>query len=266
MGGYETLRLERTAPGVVLITLDRPDRFNALNPQVFAELLAVVEEIRADREARAVVLTGAGRAFCAGMDLDVADVFTQLSRAELLELADNGARSFHALYSLPQPVIAAVNGVAAGGGFCLAMNADLRLVSPQARFTSLFVKIGLSSGDLGLSWLLPRAIGSSLAAELLFTGREVDAEEAVRIGLANRVVPADSLLETAVSLAGDIAALPPTGVQLSKRSLHASQETSSYPAALESEIRGQVIAMGDPATEVAVAAVRERQASRQPVR
>jgi enoyl-CoA hydratase/carnithine racemase len=158
----------------------------------------------------------------------------------MLQRQQVAARSLAEIRALPMPVIAAVNGAAAGGGFALALAADIRLASPNARFNAAMVRIGLSAGDLGISWHLPRLVGPGLAAEIAYTGRFVDAEEAERIGLVNRVVPAERLMEEALAIAKQIASNSPGGVQLSKRALQANQDTP-FSAALELENRGQAL-------------------------
>jgi enoyl-CoA hydratase/carnithine racemase len=160
------------------------------------------------------------------------------------------------------PVIAAVNGPAAGGGFALALAADIRLAAPEARFNAAFVRIGLTAGDLGTSWLLPRLIGPARAAELAYTGGFVEAEEAERIGLVNRVVPADRLLDEALEMAAQIAANSPGGVQLSKRALQANMEAASFAAALELENRGQALLTRGEDMPEALQAFKERREPR----
>jgi enoyl-CoA hydratase/carnithine racemase len=237
---FETMTFDEPVPGVLVATLNRPDRLNAMTVQMFAEFERLAAEWR-DSDLRAVILTGAGRAFCAGFDLDDADDLASLSPLAMLGRQERAARSLVAIRSLPMPVIAAVNGSAAGGGMALALQADIRVGSPAARFNAAFVRIGLSAGDLGTSWLLPRLIGPARAAEFAYTGRFIEAEEAERIGLLNRVVPAERLLDEALELAGQIAANSPGGVQLSKRALHANMEVGSFAAALELENRGQAL-------------------------
>jgi enoyl-CoA hydratase/carnithine racemase len=185
-------------------------------------------------------MTGAGRAFCAGFDLDDADHLAGLAPLGMLARQDTAARSLAAIRGLPIPVIAAVNGAAAGGGFALALAADIRLASPTARFNAAFVRIGLSAGDLGTSWHLTRLVGPGRAAEIAYTGRFVEAEEAERIGLVNRLVPAEQLLDEALAMAAQIASNSPGGVRLSKRALQANLDTP-FSAALELENRGQAL-------------------------
>jgi len=237
----ETMTLEHPAPGVAVITLNRPDRLNAMTMRMFDELMAVPLALKEDDDLRAVILTGAGRGFCAGFDLDQVHEITEMGVREFLKFQELATGSLAAIRGLRVPVIAAVNGAASGGGMSLALAADIRLASPTARFNAAFVKIGLSVGELGTSWTLTRLIGPGRAAEIAYTARMVDAEEAERIGLVNRVVPAESLMDEALAMAGQMAANSPGGVQLSKRALQANLEIGSYAAALELENRGQAL-------------------------
>lgn len=238
----ETLTLTRPAAGVLLVTVDRPDRMNAMTVQMFDDLEQLALDLRTDTELRAVLLTGAGRAFCAGYDLDDADELAGLTARQMLARQEHGARALEALRAIPQPLIAAVNGAAAGGGFALALAACIRVASPNVRFNAAMVRIGMSAGDLGISWLLPRLIGPGLAAEILYTGRFVDADEARRIGLVNRVVPATVLLQESLAMAAAIAANSPFGVQLTKRALQANLDGLPLRVAMELENRGQALA------------------------
>jgi enoyl-CoA hydratase/carnithine racemase len=237
----ETLRLDRPRDGVVVVTLNRPGRANAMTAQMFDELEHVARSLHHDEALRVVVLTGAGKAFCAGYDLADAEELPSLGAIGMLKLQERGARALAAVRGLRVPVIAAVNGAAAGGGFSLSLAADIRLAAPAAKFNAAFVRIGLSAGDLGTSWLLPRLIGPAAAAEIVYTGRIVDAAEAERLGLVNRVVPAGDLLDAALAMAGAICANSPAGVEMSKKSLQANMEITSYAAALELENRGQAL-------------------------
>jgi enoyl-CoA hydratase/carnithine racemase len=238
---YETLVVTSPVDGVVQVTLNRPDQFNAMTVTMFDELETVARTISDDRDVRVVILTGAGRAFCAGYDLDEAERLPGLGALGMLDLQEHAARALSAVRAIPVPVIAAVNGPAAGGGMSLTLMADIRLGSPAAKFNAAFVRIGLSAGDLGASWLLPRLIGPSAAAEIAFTGRMVEAEEAERLGLLNRVTGPDDLLEQALSMANQIRANSPGGIRLSKRALQANMEVASFAAALELENRGQAL-------------------------
>ncbi|GLZ48139.1 enoyl-CoA hydratase [Actinomycetospora sp. NBRC 106375] len=253
-----TLRLDRPREGVVVLTLDRPDRLNAMTATMFAELEETARALDREDGLRAVVVTGAGRAFCAGYDLADAAELPTLGALGMLDLQERAARALVAVRGMRLPVIAAVNGAAAGGGLALALAADIRLGAPTARFNAAFVTIGLSAGDLGTSWLLPRLVGPAVAAELVFTGRTVESAEAERTGLVNRVVPAEELLDAALDLAGQIAANSPGGVMLSKRALQANAEIPSYAAALELENRGQALLTRTEDMAEALAAMRER--------
>src|ERR687894_583810 len=258
----ETIVLEQPSPDVLVATLNRPDRLNAQTNQMFGELEALGLELRDRPEVRALVITGAGRSFCAGYDLDDAEELADLGAMGMLRQQELAARALRAIRITPMPVIAAVNGAATGGGLALALAADIRIGSPGARFNAAFVRIGLSAGDLGTSWLLPRLIGPARAAEFCYSGRFIEAEEAERIGLINRVVPAESLLESGLELAGQIAANSPGGVQLSKRALQANMEAASFAAALELENRGQALLTRGEDMPEALQAFKEKRAPR----
>jgi enoyl-CoA hydratase/carnithine racemase len=255
-----TMTLERPEPGIAVLTLDRPDRLNAMTRAMFDELMAVPLALKSELELRALVVTGAGRGFCAGYDLDNVHEITEMGIREFLRFQELATGGLAAIRGLPVPVIMAVNGAAAGGGLALALSGDIRLCSPEARFNAAFVKIGLSCGELGSSWTLTRLIGPGRAAEICYTGRFVGAEEAERIGLVNRVVPADSLLEEAIALARSIAANSPGGVQLSKRAMQANLEIGSYAAAMELENRGQALLTRGEDMPEALAAFKEKRA------
>src|SRR3984893_9684095 len=169
--GYETLALDEAAPGVVVVTLNRPDRYNAMTNTMFDELEQLALALDHDHDCRVVVLTGAGKAFCSGYDLAHAGELPGLGVLGVLDQQERAARALLAVRSMRVPVIAAVNGAAAGGGLSLALAADIRLASTSAKFNAAFVRIGLSAGDLGASWLLTRLIGPAHASEICFTGR-----------------------------------------------------------------------------------------------
>ncbi|MEI2778325.1 MAG: enoyl-CoA hydratase-related protein [Tetrasphaera sp.] len=238
---FETILLDRPVDGVVVATLNRPDRLNAQTDTMFREFERLARALNDDDDLRVVILTGAGRAFCAGFDLDDAKNLPGLGALGFLHQQERAARGLHALRHIRVPLIAAVNGPAAGGGFSLALAADIRIASPTARFNAAFVKIGLTAGDLGVSWLLPRLVGPARANEIAFTGAQVDAEEAERIGLVNKVVPADQLMSECLAMAELIKANSPGGVQLSKRAIQNNLEVASYAAAIELENRGQAL-------------------------
>jgi enoyl-CoA hydratase/carnithine racemase len=237
----ETILVDRPAEGIVVATLNRPDRLNAMNNTMFREFEVLARGVDAEAATRVLVITGAGRGFCAGYDLDDAELLSSLSAMDMLSQQELAARGLLALRGIKQPIIAAVNGAAAGGGLSLSLASDIRLASPAAKFNAAFVRIGLSAGDLGVSWLMPRLVGPAKTAEICYTGRIVSAEEAEEIGLVNKVVPAESLLDEALAMAAQIVANSPAGVQLSKRALQNNLEIGSYSAALELENRGQAL-------------------------
>lgn len=255
---YEDLEVERNRDGILLVTLSRPDRLNALTFRMFAELRRLCDDVAADEAVRVVVLTGAGRAFCAGLDLDDAATLPDLTTAEMVRGQDSWADAITAFRRLPQPVVAAVNGAAAGAGFSLALAADVRLASPAARFNAAFVKIGLTGGDCGSSWALPRIVGLGHASEILLTGRMVGADEAAAIGLVNRVVAAGELVPAALELAALIAGNSPLGVRLTKRVVQANVDATSLEEAVALENRGQVITSRTEDMAEALRAFREK--------
>lgn len=255
---YETFTLDEPAPGVVVMTLNRPETYNAMNNTMFREFEELAWAVDEDDDIRVLVMTGAGKAFCSGFDLKEADHLPHLGAMGMLDQQELGARGLQALRSIRVPLIAAVNGPAAGGGMSLALAADIRLASESGRFNAAFVKIGLTAGDLGVSWLLTRLIGPGHAAEIAYTGRQVGAEEALRLGMVSSVHPDGEVLDAAIELAVSITGNSPTGVQLSKRALQSNMEASSYAAALELENRGQALLTRTRDMSEALAAFKEK--------
>ena len=252
--------LEVTAPepGVVVVTLSRPAQLNALTFEMFTALERLLRQLDADDDVRAIVLTGAGRGFCSGLDLAAASAIGDLSIPQNLHGQATWASPVIAMRTIGTPVVAAVNGAAAGAGLALALAADVRLASPDARFTAAFVRIGLSGGDVGTSWLLPRVVGLGHASEMLLTARTVQADEAVAIGLVNRVVPADELLTEAVELAAGIARHSSFAVTATKRVLQRNIDATSIDAAVDLENALQVLACRTDDMAEALAAFREK--------
>jgi len=247
-----TVRIERIAEegadaGISILTLDRPERLNAMNRDLIDDLHGAIAELRADDEARVVVLTGAGRGFCAGLDLFDTPPNASASpegRGPVqrgMDLQQQIATLVPALRGLRIPVIAAVNGAAAGGGLALALAADVRIAATSARFNVAFVRIGLSGCDIGVSWLLPRWIGASRAFELMLTGRIVESDEAERIGLVTRVVADEDLLDSALDTARLICANSPTGVWMTKEVMWSQLEVGSLQAGIDLENRTQIM-------------------------
>ena len=215
-----TMRLQ-VEGDVATLTLDRPDELNAMSPDMIAELATLAPWLADRAEFRSLVITGSGRAFSAGGDVTWFRKGLDDPAADLVASVRRGADVLHQAIvdfkRIPFPVVAAVNGPAAGGGFALALAADVRLAAPEASFHASFIRIGLSCCDAGVSYLLPRVIGLGLASELMLTGGTVDAAEAERIGLVNRAVPDDQLMTVAREWAGEIAANAPLAVRAMKR-------------------------------------------------
>jgi enoyl-CoA hydratase/carnithine racemase len=258
----QTLSFEVAETGIGVLRINRPERMNSQTVRMFTEYGLAAHGLR-DSRLRALIVTGAGeRAFCSGFDLDQLDVITRMGVREFLEFLETATGGIQAIRHLPFPVIAAVHGAAIGGGLALALAADIRLVSPTAKFSAAFLKVGLSMGELGTSYNLSRLIGPGRAAEIGYTARLVGAAEAVAIGLANRVVPTDRLYEEAVALARLIAANSPGGVRMSKRAIQRNQEITSYAAALELENRGQALLTQSADMPEALAAFKDKRAAR----
>ena len=254
----ELLIVEEPAPHVRRLTLNRPEQLNAMTSELCEALHGRLGEIALDRSCRAIVLTGAGRGFCAGLDLHgygaaPGNDGTDESRDRLAN-QQHMSRLILALRALPQPVIAAVNGPAAGFGLALALGSDIRYAAEAAVFRVAFVNIGVSNCDMGTSWLLPRLIGASRAHELMLTGRRVDAEEALRIGLVAEVLDGDALADRALEAATQIASLAPWGVRLTKQGMWAALEIPSEQAAVEYEDRQQIMSTFGAAPPEAIAA------------
>ena len=258
MTAYETLRLERRDDGTALATLDRPERLNAMTFQMLDELAELQLEIAADPEIRALVITGEGRGFCAGLDLDDAERLARMGPLEAFEGQQGWSRAVAGFRLGPTPVIAAVNGPAAGAGLGLVLAADVAFAAPTATFTAAFVRIGLHGGDVGVSWMLPRLVGIGMASEMMLSGRQVEAEEAGRAGLVNRILPAERLLDEALKLAAEIASHSPAGVRMTKRVLQQNVDAPSLEAALETENRGQIVLVSSDDMSEALQAFRAK--------
>jgi enoyl-CoA hydratase len=237
---------ERSSDGVLTITLNRPDALNAFTFAMYEEFIALLESLRHDAQTRVVILTGAGRGFCAGHDLRgptpapwvPADVGTAYAKKHAITRI---AQIPLLMRQIPQPVIAAVNGAAAGIGFAFALAADLCLIGRAGKFVNSIHNAG-TGHELGLSWMLPRAVGTQRAAEILLTSRPVLADEAERIGLVLRAVDDGQLLPAARELASAILANVPMGIWITKQSLWLNQGVGSLEAACEIEARGVFLA------------------------
>ena len=261
------VEIDRPRPGVTRITLNRPERMNAMSFDVMVPLRDAIREVSFDNATRVVVLTGAGDAFCAGADLTDSGVPPHIEGLTVPTIARRAMRVLeevaHGIREMHQPVIAAIGGPAIGGGFCLAVACDIRIATPRARFRAAGINNGLTSAELGISYLLPRAIGSSRASEILLTGRDVSAEEAERIGLVSRVVPQDALFDASFEMAESIARHSHLGVELTKQLLWASLDAGSLQAHMNHEGHAQLYVR--LTTENFEEAVRARKEGRAPV-
>jgi enoyl-CoA hydratase len=259
--------VDKPRPHVTLITLNRPERMNAMAFDVMIPLRERIEEVSVDNDTRVVVLTGAGGGFCSGADLEDPGTMPDIDGLTLPTIALRALGILEdvvlAIRKMHQPVIAAVNGPAIGGGFCLSLAADIRVASESALFRAAGINNGLTASELGISYLLPRAIGSSRASDIMLTGRDVDAAEAERIGLVSSVVGGDALLDTCYSIAERIIGYSRAGVEVTKRMLWSSLDASSLTAHMDHEGIGQLYVR--LTTKNFEEAVRARKEKRTPV-
>jgi enoyl-CoA hydratase len=233
-----------------------------MNAELVSELHATLDRVAADRSCRVVVLTGAGRGFCAGLDLQSGATPTSASGLGRVQAGMHVQQSIASLIphlrAVPQPVVSAVNGAASGGGLALALGSDVRVAAQGARFNVAFIRVGLSGCDIGVSWLLPRLVGASRAFELLLTGRLIDAAEAERIGLVVRAVPDADVLDAALETAELIAGNSPWGVRMTKEVMWSQLEISSLQAGIDLENRTQVLSSFTGDMQEAMAAFLEK--------
>lgn len=247
---------------VARVTLNRPDRRNAMNAPLLAGLYDALGALRDDAACRVIILTGAGKGYCAGLDLVEGVKLRDLpgmSRARAgMRVQQYIANLIPLMRSQPQPIISAVNGAASGGGLALTLGSDIRIAAASARFNVAFIKVGLSACDIGTSWILPRLIGASRAYELMLTGRFVDAEEALHIGLVTSVAADDDLLDAALAEAELILANGPFGVRMTKEVMWSQLEIGSLQAGIDLENRTQVLSSFAGDLEEAMAAFLEK--------
>jgi 2-(1,2-epoxy-1,2-dihydrophenyl)acetyl-CoA isomerase len=260
MPDYPHLRVDSTADGVRTIVLDRPDKLNAVNGALASSLVDALADAAGDDAVRVVVLTGAGRAFCAGLDLSAPPELPSATRADRLDPYAWVGAWVRGVVACEKPVIAAVNGPAAGAGFGLALACDLRVLAASARMTAGYVRRGLSP-DAGVSWFLPRHVGLARASDILLTGRDVDAAEAERIGLATLVVQEAELAATVASYAGRLATGAPIAHALTKRLLTPTFDRS-LDVALRDELTNIKYCFTTADVAEAMAAFREKRAPR----
>lgn len=237
---------DKTAAGVATITLNRPERLNALTFEVYRELTDTFAALKDERDVRAVVIAGAGRAFCSGGDVhDIIGELFSRDMAGLLAFTRMTCELIANIRALPKPVIASLNGTTAGAGACIALASDIRIASEEAKIAFLFVRVGLSGADMGAAYLLPRVVGLAKATELLFTGDFISAAEAERIGLYNRVVADDQLKGATRDFAERLAGGPAFALAKTKEMLNREMNLN-LSAALESEAQAQALCMQHP--------------------
>jgi enoyl-CoA hydratase len=241
----DNVLVDQPAAGVTRLTLNRPERLNTLTRELVDEVHAALDAVDADHDCRVVILTGAGKGFCAGLDLNG---FGEIPGTEslgfpqrMLAVQQHISEVVHHLRAVRQPVIAAINGAAAGGGYAWACACDIRYCSQSAKFATAFVRLGISGCDMGISWTLPRLIGASRAWELILTGRVIDAAEADRLGIVSRAVPDADLMDTVLGVANEIVGNSPFGVWMTKEVLWANLEITSLRAGLDIENRNQIM-------------------------
>lgn len=239
---FEGLTVALRDDAVATVLFNRPDKFNAMTAQTLEDLGRALRELGSRDDCGSIVIAGVGAAFCAGMDLTGSHI---AAGTDPVRQAYAGMRhavdSVLAMREIPQPVIAAVRGPAVGGGFAVATAADIRICSPDAVFIAPFLKLGVSIGDMGLSWMLPRLIGAGAAAEVFYTGQPLGAVEAHRLRLVQQI--ADDPLDVATAMAAKIAARPRLAVQMSKELLNSSLGAGGLREHLELEMRSQVIGL-----------------------
>lgn len=272
---YKTIKVQEQEDGISIITFNRPNRLNAMDFQFVEDLQDYLNELENNLSIRVVILIGEGRAFCSGLDLKDGQVIFKkevpenLKKFKYLQLKDQIKRAtivqklisqlMVQLRRIPQPVIAAIKGAAYGGGLTFALASDIRIAGESAKFCNAFINIGLSGADCGSSYWLPRLIGFSRAAEIMYTGRVIDAQEADKIGLVSKVVPDDEILNEALIIAKEILTKNPLGIRFTKDALNMNVDAPSLEAATKLENRTQVICINaDDALEGVFATLEKR--------
>jgi enoyl-CoA hydratase/carnithine racemase len=227
--------------GVAILTLDRPDSLNSLTFAIYGQLERLFLDLEHDRAVKAIVLTGAGKGFCSGGNVDdIIGALFAADTADTLRFTRMTGAVVRNMLRLSKPIVAAINGTAAGAGTVLALACDLRVLSTAASFAFLFTKVGLTGADMGAAWLLPRIVGMGRASELLLLGDKLHAEDCARIGLANRVVAPERLLDEALALATRLAAGPALAQAMTKRLL-VNEAAMDLEAAIEHEAQAQAL-------------------------
>lgn len=259
--------VEKPRPHVSLIKLNRPERMNAMSFELVEPLYDALRSVGADNDTWVAILTGEGRGFCSGLDLEDHGVPPGIDGLTMSRIAIRAMAFMSDLVptmrAMPQPVIAAINGPAYGGGMCLPLGADVRIAAESATFRAAGITNGLTGTELGVSYLLPRLIGASRAFEFILSGREIGAAEAERAGLVSRVVPDAALLDTTLALAEDMCGYSPHGISMTKQVLWSNLEAGSLTSAIDLENRNQLLVrLTTKNLEEAIAARREKRKPR----
>jgi enoyl-CoA hydratase/carnithine racemase len=223
------------------ITLNRPQRLNALNPALSTALRECFQGLYRRKDIRVVILQGAGPSFCAGLDLKEQSPGKEVGASEMMDVQYSIRDIMIAMRRCPQPIISVIQGAASGGGFALALASDIRLATPDARMNASFLRVGLTGCDMGVSYFLPRMVGSSVAAQYLLTGRVLDAQRAPDLGLVSMVAPLEALHQEAQALADDMLRTNPLGLRLTKEALGHSMDMGSLEAVMAMEDRQQIL-------------------------
>ncbi len=258
MRHFSTVEVTSPRPEVTLATLNRPELLNAMNEQMIGEIEQLCREVDATSAIRVLVLAGAGRAFSSGLDMAEADRLISAEPADRLAILTRWSRSVTMASQISKPVIAVVNGHAAGGGLALALAADIRIATPAARLSAAFIRVGFTGADMGVSWFLPRIAGLGHASDLMMTGRAIDAAEAERMGLVNQVVPEHELFDTAYTFADALIANNAVSIALTKGALHTNVDAPTLQTALDLENRNQALITATGAAREALTSFQRR--------
>lgn len=257
---FETINFELRADGIGIITLNRPDNLNALSFQMIQDLHEIFDHLMVNLDCRVVILKANGRVFCAGLDLKESTILQSKKKPPelkekffFIDAPDKDiikaklytqmhtSQIFIKMRRISQPIIAIINGAASGVGFALTLSSDIRIVSNKARFNNAFINVGFSGSDLGSSYHLPRLIGMSRAAEIMYTGRFINAEEAEKIGLVSRIVEEEKLFDSALELAEELLKKSPLGLRMTKQAINLSLDSPSLETLIQLENRAQML-------------------------
>jgi len=239
---YETVKTELLENNILVVSLNRPKYLNAVNKAMLGELEDLWAKLKHDKDVRLVILKGEGeKGFCGGMDVKEGLDPDKMNLPNFTDWQIRLAELQLAMRQIPQPIIALVHGAAAGAGMSFAIASDIRIISPDARFSAFYINVGLGGADMGSSYFLPRHIGSGRAYEFLLTGRFMSSEEAMQVGLCSRCVPREKLMETALEIAADIVSKDPMQIQLTKEAINQNLDCAGLASALSMENRNQIM-------------------------